>query len=320
MKETLTDRVIQNQASDWVACLHGGREVTDAERARFSRWVEADERHAVEFRRQTLMVMLVRRLPLRSGQDAAAVEPTRRPWPWLAAAALLVVVISGWFGLRALHSSVQSYTTQTGEVREVRFKDGSIAYLNTRTRLAWLGGERERRVELLEGEAQFEVIADAARPFRVKVDTLEIQVLGTRFSVYRKAQGDAVLITVQDGSVRVRHPHWQQELRADQRLVFDTQRQSAQLLGVNAINAVKWREGALEANDEPLIAVLEELSRYTNRTIVAQDPRLAKLRVSGRLNISDVQQALSTIESSMPVTVKEQGNAFTLQYRSRALP
>ncbi len=85
----------------------------------------------------------------------------------------------------------------------MKFSEGSVAYLNTRTRIRWLGSGNDRRVELISGEALFDVVHDETRPFSVMMDGSEIRVLGTRFNVYRKDSGD-VVVTVLEGTVEVR--------------------------------------------------------------------------------------------------------------------
>ena len=63
-------------------------------------------------------------------------------------------------------------------------------------------------------------------PFRVVLDNSEIQVLGTRFNVYRKKDGE-VTVTVLEGKVAVKElgqaatrPAWERELDANQRIVY----------------------------------------------------------------------------------------------------
>lgn len=63
--------------------------------------------------------------------------------------------------------------------------DGSIVYLNTRSRVEEQFSRQARNVRLLEGEAMFSVEHDRARPFRMISDDTVIQAIGTQFNVYR---------------------------------------------------------------------------------------------------------------------------------------
>lgn len=320
---------IAERAAHWAARLNDV-DLSETERSAFQTWLLADPRHASEFRAHNALIGLAQEFPadvqsrLDSYLPPGRVQPltARRRWAWpaaLAAAALLVVAAGGWF----VHGpSEQAYATRTGEVRTVTFEDGSVAYLNTRTQLKWMGDKRERRVVLGTGEALFDVVHDPARPFRVVLDNSEIQVLGTRFNVYRKKDGE-VTVTVIEGKVAVKElgqgearPAWQRELTANQRIVYRPLGLMRDVQETQAASAVKWREGVLEIHDQPLSEVLDELTRYTDQRIVIRDPRVAQLRVGGVLSLRDVRVTLARLEKLAPLRVAESGDTFTLDYRT----
>jgi transmembrane sensor len=341
-------KAIREQAAHWVVQLND-RDLNDAEREAFHQWLLLGPRHTEEFRAHTAIVALARELPHGTADDdakphrraiqwvkssspgALAIPSARRPTqrqprglglPGLVAAALLALAPTGWFAAGFMGLLPTSYTSGTGEVRTVILEDGSVVYLNTRTRLRWLGDAHDRRVALLEGEAFFNVVHDAARPFRVMLDKSEIRVLGTQFDVYRKKSGDTV-VTVLEGNVEVRdpgeqssRPAWQRELHANQQIVFRPIGLIRDVHLASALNAVKWREGVLQLQDEPLPDMLDELTRYTDRRILIRDPRLAELHVGGAFSVRDVHAALVRLEKLAPVSVSEIGDTFTLDYRS----
>jgi transmembrane sensor len=187
---------IRGQAALWVARLHD-TDLSDTQREELHRWLLADPRHATEFRAHNAILGLARELPpdLHARLSAFApaspdspVQSGRRRWMGmfaLAAALLLTLSAGGWLFLNHGQLMSQTYATRTGETRTITFEDGSVAYLNTRTRLKWIGTLSDRRVALLEGEALFDVVHDPERPFHVVLDNSEIRVLGTRFNVYR---------------------------------------------------------------------------------------------------------------------------------------
>ena len=255
---------------------------------------------------------------LPSSRPSTGVSHRRWRWPAALAAALLVAVVSGsWFT-----NGANRYTTRTGETRTVTFEDGSVAYLNTRTELKWQGDKAERRVAFAQGEALFDVVRDDRRPFRVVLDNSEILVLGTRFNVYRKNDGE-VTVTVIEGKVKVKelgqgeqHPAWQRELTANQRIVFRPLGLMRDVQETKAESAVKWREGIFEIKDQPLSEFLEELTRYTDQRIVIRDPRIAQLHVGGAFSVRDVRKTLTRLEKLAPLRVAESGDTFMLDYRT----
>ncbi|MCA9710647.1 MAG: FecR domain-containing protein [Myxococcales bacterium] len=110
--------------------------------------------------------------------------------------------------------------------------------------LQWEGD----RIELRGGAALFEVEPRPARPLRVAVGELEIEVVGTRFVVH---DGEAPWVSVLEGHVRVRVG---QQAPRDLR---DGQRFDAPSPGLPAKRARRPARGG----DEELAALLDEVAR-----------------------------------------------------------
>ncbi|MEP7242940.1 MAG: FecR domain-containing protein [Gammaproteobacteria bacterium] len=307
---------------------------TAAEREEMQRWL-LDERHEKAFRTSNLLLSLASDLPPESRDRLkayATVSPAARVgrpvWKWTALAASVlmaagfsyVAVTQGWFA--------KTYVTHTGESRVVTFEEGSVAYLNTRTELRWVGTGEDRRVALVNGEALFDVVHDPAHPFRVMLDGSEIRVLGTRFNVYRKPSGETI-VTVLEGTVEVRgfgsgaggsggRSEWKRTLHADQQIEYVPLGLVHETHETVALDSVKWRTGLLKFNDVPMPDVLDELTRYTDQRILIRDPRLAEIHMSGALGVRDVRKALKHIQDLAPVEVSESNGMFTLDYRPAA--
>ena len=116
---------------------------------------------------------------------------------------LLCILPIGFTLLSRDSSQPLTYSTAKGENRTVLLDDGSVVYLNTRTTLSWQFDEDIRRVDLVEGEALFDVTPEVYRPFVVHAGAGVVRVLGTRFNVHRK-NGSDVVVTVLEGRVRSR--------------------------------------------------------------------------------------------------------------------
>jgi len=114
----------------------------------------------------------------------------------IAAAGALVVTAGWWQAHRA-----PAYKTEVGEQRSLKLGDGSTVQLNSRSRIRVRYSERERSIDLLQGQALFNVAKDARKPFIVRSDGVVVRAVGTRFDVYRKSTG--TVITVVEGTVAV---------------------------------------------------------------------------------------------------------------------
>ena len=93
---------------------------------------------------------------------------------------------------------------KTGRPGIVGLPDGSRVLINVRTVIRIPGTFDRSRVLDLDGEAMFDILPDAGRPFVVHTRNLEIEVLGTRFRVdaYRSNAGEQVDLL--EGRLRVK--------------------------------------------------------------------------------------------------------------------
>jgi transmembrane sensor len=93
------------------------------------------------------------------------------------------------------------YSTDVGERRSLTLADGSTVDLNARSSIRVEFTKTERHVELLGGQALFQVAKDSARPFIVRSAEATVRAVGTQFDVNRKPSGTTV--TVLEGRVAV---------------------------------------------------------------------------------------------------------------------
>jgi transmembrane sensor len=133
----------------------------------------------------------------RTGRAIQSLSSRRR---FLAAAActlLATLAIALWWSAERF----PQYATDVGERRSLTLADGSTVDLNARSKIRIQFTRGERRVELLEGQALFQVAKDKDRPFIVRSGDATVRAVGTQFDVYRKSSGTTV--TVLEGRVAV---------------------------------------------------------------------------------------------------------------------
>jgi transmembrane sensor len=329
---TTDDEGIRTQAAHFVIRMgESPHALSSAERdelERFPEWAR-DSRNGQEFHAlSTIAAMLgdqpaadQARLQAESEVPTSERASSRRQvvqWWAFAASVLVVLVLAGFYAQSRHLFGGESFITQTGEKRTVTFQEGSVAYLNTRTELRWIGNERDRRVELIEGEALFDVVHDEANAFRVVLGNSEIRVLGTRFDVYRKPNGDT-RVTVLEGTVEVHglgDAAWTRTLNVNEQLAYGAVGLVSEPHFTDAENAVGWRKGYYKFADEPIGRVVEELMRYTDRRIVIRDPRVAEHHMGGALDVRNVNATLHNLEKYAPVQVTENNDTFMLDYRA----
>ena len=318
------------QAAAWLTRMSRG--LTPSRQRALERWLTSSI-NAKEFSelRSILDVAAELRGPMRTALIATVPGrprrvPLGRGTRWLAAATATAVMAAASAGGLWLWNGgylPRTYQTGVGQMHSVVLPDGSMAYLNTNTELRWVGSPDDRRVELLRGEAFFEVVHDPTRPFRILLAHSEVEVLGTRFDVYRKRNGE-VLVTVVSGTVSVEglgagagdRPSWMRRLTANEQIEYSSVGLIADVHAASALNAIRWRQGIIETRGEPLAKFVSNLSRYTSQRIVITDPRAAQMQIGGAFSVRDVDATLERIARIEPITVTHQDGQLILGYRS----
>jgi transmembrane sensor len=150
-------------------------------------------------------------------QQTTMTPKTTRRWLYWSAAAAILLLIAGWWLFapqQQRDTAKQSQPQQTivtvavTGTRRFVLPDKSVVWLKANARLqvdTQTYNEAFRIVELVAGEAFFEVKKDPAHPFIVKNGTVQTKVLGTSFSVQTGLPGNAVQVTVATGKVAVSH-------------------------------------------------------------------------------------------------------------------
>lgn len=185
------------------------------------------------------------------------------------------------------------HITGTGETRTVRLEDGSTLHLAADSAVAIDFVPRNRSVHLLAGQAFFDVVHDAARPFSVTAGDLIVTVTGTRFAVAQNSQ--RVAVAVASGSVRVdldERPSDTISLEPGDRLTFSISPGDASLSTLPLNDIAAWRSGQLVAHNATLADVVEEIGRYHHGSIWLKDESLAQRRITGVFNLNSPAAAL----------------------------
>lgn len=235
----------------------------------------------------------------------------------LAASLLMCIGLGAW-----LHLERNTYKTGIGEQRSITLEDGSIVELNAHSKVRIAFHDRQRDVELLEGQALFRVAKDHARPFIVHAGTASVRAVGTQFDVNRKRQGTTV--TVLEGRVAVASTAFASgEGASTQRVSSDSAPAPMETLLVSGEQmtvtptevsksaapdlaaATAWTQHLLIFDGTALHDVLEEFSRHTTRRITIDSPELAALKISGQYTSTNPDSLLRFLSLQEGVIVSE---------------
>lgn len=175
------------EAADWFVRLSATSVSTEALHD-FFEWRKTPE-NAAAYKRQEQNWERFARLKGDPEIDAMLSEmgqrkPRTGPSGRLVLSGIVALLIAGLgVGVYWQLNAASTYGTQVGEQRSVQLADGSVVRLDTNSRIRVKLSGSERQIDLLEGQALFEVAHDTSRPFRVRADAMTVTALGTVFDV-----------------------------------------------------------------------------------------------------------------------------------------
>lgn len=324
---------ISQAAAEWFIVMREPG-VSEADRAAFAAWLQASPVHVRAYLDVTRLwgdaaqldpelpveedsdLAAANVLPLREAapprKDAAALggEPAsvalqrkarRRPYA-VAASIALLAGLAGAATWWQLHQP-PTYITEVGEQRVLTLEDGSIIRLNSRSEVKVRMLPEQRLIELVDGQALFEVAKDPQRPFIVRSGNVTTRAVGTQFDVYRKPTG--TVVTVVEGQVEVRTEPavWNVDtgieglavpvsVKAGEQVIVGRAGAIEQHRDANVNAATRWLQQELVFEGQPLSAVVEEFNRYQRVPIVLDDPALGELRVNAVFNTTGPEPLL----------------------------
>jgi transmembrane sensor len=293
---------IATEAADWYARLRA-ENVTELDAVRFRAWVAGDPERRREFEqldafwdnldaiekspevlRERAAIARRRALSAKPAvTPAATMRRYKRKGIWATAAAVLLVV--GTL-LLVQRQTTDRYVTTVGEQRSVPLADGSVVTLNTATEIRLHFSAYHRGVELVSGQANFEVAKDASRPFVVIAGGSEVRAVGTQFDVYKTA--DKVTVTLIEGKVAIKEAPVKAgastvevSLAAGEQLSYETKTGAVRRASADIPRVSAWRARKLDFSDTPLTDAIAEANRYSRVQIELDAPELQAARISG---------------------------------------
>ncbi|MBW8881707.1 MAG: FecR domain-containing protein [Asticcacaulis sp.] len=309
----LTEGTIEDQAAAWLARMQAVPD--DAERAAFAAWHDADPRHAGAYLRAEAAWMLLDRAQVMSHGDTflarqAAADKLNRHHAArtrryvLGGAAAASVTAAAFVGYRLSH--VLSLETGRGELRNVPLKDRSTAAVNTDSRIEVSLGDKLRHVELVKGEAWFEVAKNPDAPFVVSAGDIRVRAVGTAFSVRRRDGGADVLVT--EGVVEawnVRDKTKRVTLKAGAEAFVPNAPEAAAVAykPEEVERKLAWRDREIILNSTALGDAVAEFNRYNSREIVIADPGLSKAELVGGFHVDEPDSFARAVHTALNVPV-----------------
>jgi transmembrane sensor len=150
--------------------------------------------------------------------------------------------------------------TPRGGQYQVILPDGSKVWLNSESKLRYPSefNTKQRNVEL-DGEAYFEVAKDKERPFRISINAMQVEVLGTHFNIMGYRNEAATKTTLLEGSVRIIKGQLQKMIVPGQQATVTS---NIDIAEVNTQEAIEWKKGNFNFSHEKLGSIMRKIARW----------------------------------------------------------
>lgn len=196
--------------------------------------------------------------------------------------------------------------TPRGGQYKITLPDGTDVWLNANSSISYPTAftGKERNVSIT-GEAYFEVAGEANRPFTVKVNRMEVLVLGTHFNINAYADESSINTTLLEGAVLVRAggdagklllPGKQSRVNTAGDKVIDVRR-------VDVNNAIAWKNGYFSFDEADIPTVMRQLSRWYNIEVRYND-KVPEGTFTGEIGRSLTQEQLLKVLSQARINFK----------------
>ena len=326
---------IESAAAEWL--VRHDRGLTPAQQDEFLSWLTASAAHRESFERHRSMWGDFNALKQWRPAHGTVPNPDllarhRRPSPWrwaapaLLAAAAAVALLFVWSPTtRAPGHATLAF--EAAAYRQETLPDGSVLDLNRGAHVVVQYSATERRVLLVQGEAQFAVAKNPARPFVVRAAGVEVRAVGTAFNV--KLAGPNLEVLVTAGTVHVLQqaavvpaasaanagsagpaltaaPVVLAALTAGQRTVIPVATVIAPPVVVQAsvpeiARLLDWQPHLLDFESTPLAEVVETFNRRNPRRLVIGDEELRSLAIVASIRSDNVEGFVRLLEGTMGV-------------------
>jgi len=239
------------------------------------------------------------------------------------AAAIVVIALLSTFGIH-YYNTQQSATlfvsTSYGEKKEVVLPDGSTVMLNSLSSIAYPKKMNGKTREVaLQGEGYFDVAKNPDKTFIVKVDDIEVRVLGTKFNVNAYEDRESITTTLFEGIVSVGINNEQaRKLQPGEQAVFARNAKELEIHQLkDIVTEEAWRNNILVFDNEALADILNTLSREYKVAFNIDNDELKQLRITGRFSSAEsIDDVLTVLGESAGFGFAKRGNMYELRVKN----
>ncbi len=305
---------IEDMAADWSAMRRMSKNWSAERQAELEEWLARSPAHRVAYLRIEATWRRTERLaalrePMRKTPSAASLK--KIAWRHLAAAFGLVLLAGIAAENYFSHPRGQLIETPRGGQERLLLADGSQVELNTDTAIRVNLSGQARAVELVRGEAFFQVKHDASRPFVVTAGSHKVTDLGTKFLMRMAPQSLHVMLM--EGKAQLENDSSREKavvLSPGDVAVATAETTRVTRKPIHDLSeSLAWQHGAIIFRNERLADAVAEFNRYGGRQLAVTGEGAADLKINGTFQTGGAEDFAGIAHEIFGLHVKrENGN------------
>lgn len=291
---------IQARAADYLVARRDRQSWTADDERHLNVWLSDSMAHRIAYWRLESVWYRADRLNALRSLSPSATKPvsnrSRRGGALFAVAAAFVVglvAVTPFVRTLIAPSSEKTYATAIGGRETIRLADGSTIELNTNTIIRTAITPGTRKVELVRGEALFQVKHNASWPFVLLASGHRVVDLGTKFLA--REDGARLKVVLIEGSARVESKA-APDRKSNAAILVPGDEAVATTRGLSVTHKsdrelnieLGWQHGVLVFEHATLAQVAREYNRYNVQKIVIGDTKAAARVITVTLPTNDV--------------------------------
>lgn len=237
--------------------------------------------------------------------------------PLRIAASILVVSLVGlvtMFSLKHEDGQPEAMIASADSTKQELLADGSKVFLNKHTKLTVEGGfnGKKRRLKL-EGEAFFEVVHDAQKPFVIEAGGIQIKDIGTAFNVKAQPGSDSVTVSVSEGIVDITNGEQTVQLMANQSLVYV---RSTNTLGKTSnipVNSAAYKTRIFRFKATTLEDVIATVNEVYGPIMILDNPKLANCNITVEFENQPPQTIVDIVTETLGLTYEKRNGQYVIK-------
>lgn len=167
-----------------------------------------------------------------------------------------------------------------GKIDSLILSDNTCVKLDAGTSIIYPASFSNRtynRNVYVNGKCHFAVAKDRMHPFVVNMGSLKVKVLGTHFTVDSYNEDDNIIVTLEEGLVKVFDNKQSMTLKPNEQVVYNRRNGTMRKNTVDAMAYGAWVGGNVDFASQPLSVIVKTLERkYDVSITVAPDVNLGK--------------------------------------------